>query len=338
MSASSRYSVFYRHGGVNRKFKVKVLTYSTDITGKPLETISYNNLIINCYDIDTFNISIRSNNDGNNKKREAIIACIINNTIPNNYYKYSVKWDNLKKQLDLYIQKLCEIKNIKSINSRECILKAGRKYHYDFELIINKTFVFKVEFKFNAGCVSDTPQFVSPMKPSQYLEENYVEYYYENHLPNLLQEFELKMPPKEEYINKIHSNKPKCVSLLQGKYYKGCKKSSQYTANEDHIKFYNRSNEVSKKSIREFITKYDIKKEKLSEYLLKTQQDKFYMLYKDGRIFSETVNQDNYIIISCIKEPNKYRYVAKTKTGVKMKILLRWKNGNGIAFPAFQIS
>ena len=80
------------------------------------------------------------------------------------------------------------------------------------------------------------------------------------------------------------------------------------------------------------------KKPEVVEKKIKTQQDKFYMLYKDGIIFSETVNQDNYIIISCIKEPNKYRYVAKTKTGVKMKNLLRWKNGNGIAFPAFQIS
>ena len=26
------------------------------------------------------------------------------------------------------------------------------------------------------------------------------------------------------------------------------------------------------------------------------------------------------------------------KIGYKLKILLRWKNGNGIAFPAFQIS
>ena len=32
------------------------------------------------------------------------------------------------------------------------------------------------------------------------------------------------------------------------------------------------------------------------------------------------------------------RYIATTKTGLKLKILLRWKNCNGIAYPAFQIS
>jgi hypothetical protein len=30
-------------------------------------------------------------------------------------------------------------------------------------------------------------------------------------------------------------------------------------------------------------------------------------------------------------------YVATSESGSKIKILLRWKNGNGIAFPAFQI-
>jgi hypothetical protein len=30
--------------------------------------------------------------------------------------------------------------------------------------------------------------------------------------------------------------------------------------------------------------------------------------------------------------------MAKTKSDRNIKILLRWKNGNGIAFPSFQIS
>ena len=47
---------------------------------------------------------------------------------------------------------------------------------------------------------------------------------------------------------------------------------------------------------------------------------------------------DDYIIESCVKEPSKFRYVCKTKSGVELTVLLRWKNGNGIAFPAFQIS
>ena len=95
---------------------------------------------------------------------------------------------------------------------------------------------------------------------------------------------------------------------------------------------------LSKDSIFNFITQYNIKYDQLSEYLLHTQKDKCYMLYKENKIYFQTINQDNYLITEVTKQPKYDRYVAKTKTGKSLKILLRWKNGNGIAYPAFQIS
>ena len=62
------------------------------------------------------------------------------------------------------------------------------------------------------------------------------------------------------------------------------------------------------------------------------------MLYKDSCIYLQTIQLDNYIITEIIKDPEFNRYKAKTKIGKQLKILLRWKNGNGIAFPSFQIS
>ena len=62
------------------------------------------------------------------------------------------------------------------------------------------------------------------------------------------------------------------------------------------------------------------------------------MLYKDGRFNMETVNLEHYIITNITKDASKNRYIAKTKTNGNLIILLRWKNGNGIAFPSFQIS
>ena len=60
------------------------------------------------------------------------------------------------------------------------------------------------------------------------------------------------------------------------------------------------------------------------------------MLYKNGEIYLEKIDTKNYKIISYEKDTN--RYIATTQKGNKLKILLRWKNGNGIAYPAFQIS
>ena len=94
------------------------------------------------------------------------------------------------------------------------------------------------------------------MKPSQYLEKSYEEYYYDNYLINIINEYGFLLPTKEEYLNKIHSTNPKCISKLQKKYYNGCEKSSKFTGNENDIDFYNKLKEISKKSIKDFITEY----------------------------------------------------------------------------------
>ena len=131
---------------------------------------------------------------------------------------------------------------------------------------------------------------------------------------------------------------PKCVKDIQDSYYKGCKGSSKFTGNEKDIEFYNFVKKISKNSIFDFIENHNLKPDELTRQLLESQQNKYYMLYKNGKFHLETINKENYEIIECKKEPNKSRYIVKTKTGIQLKVLLRWKNGNGIAYPAFQIS
>lgn len=302
-----------------------------------LNDINYNNTIINYYSINSFHLSSRTENDKNNKRRETIIGAIINNQIPTNYSKYSLLWKKLKYEIDKYILDLCKLNNL--INqTQKCVHKAGRKNNYDLLLILNECISFNIEIKFNAKNVDETPQFVSPMKPSQYLETSYEKYYYDNYLTLLSKEFNLSLPNKEEYIHKIHSDKPKCVIEYQNKYYKGCKKSSKYTGNKEDVKFYNRAKKLSEDSIKTFIMNNNLKIDELTNYLLNTQTNKVYMLYKNGNIYLQCIDSKNYEIVSYKKEPELQRYVATTKTGIILKILLRWKNGNGVAYPAFQIS
>lgn len=302
-----------------------------------LNNINYNNETINYYSINSFYLSSKKNNNKNNKMRETIIGVIINNKLSTNYYKYSSLWKKLKYKIDKYILDLCLLNNI--INqTQKCLHKAGRKNNYDLLLIINECISFNVEIKFNAENVNQTPQFVSPMKPSQYLENSYEQYYYDNYLTLLSKEFNLTLPNKEEYIHKIHSDKPKCMVEYQNKYYKGCKNSSKYTGIEEDIKFYDKAKKLSEDSIKTFILNNNLKIYELTNYLLNTQTNKVYMLYKNGNIYLQHVDPKNYEIVSYKKEPELQRYFATTKTGITLKILLRWKNGNGIAYPAFQIS
>jgi len=317
--------------------KIQTFIKKCNFIYQHLENVIYKKAIINYNDINTFNVSSKCNNDNNNKIREVIICSIINNKVPYDYYKYSFTWRKLKKETYKYIDKLCTDNNI-IIKTQKCIIKAGRSNHYDFKIIINDINEFNVELKFNAECIKETPQFISPMKPSKYLEYSYEEYYYDNYIKKLSNEYGLILPCRKEYINKIHSTSPLCVNEYQKKYYKGSIKSTKYTALKEDIDFYEESKKISKDSIISFINLYSINIKMLSEYLLETQKNKYYMFYKNNKIYFETVNQDNYIITSYIKDPEKQRYLATTKSGNILKILLRWKNGNGIAFPAFQIS
>lgn len=84
---------------------------------------------------------------------------------------------------------------------------------------------------------------------------------------------------------------------------------------------------------------------KLTQYLRESQDGKTYMLFQPAAsaaagpvITLQRVDPADYNIVSCVKNPAKSRYECETQSGKKINVLLRWKNGNGIAFPAFQIS
>ena len=285
-------------------------------------------------DINAFVISDKKYNDKNNKTRENIIGAIINNKIPIEYYKYSRRWNNLKKNIESYIYDLIGYNNINNI---VLIHRGGRKYNYDFTIIVNNI-EYNVELKFNAENIDDTPQIVSPVKTSKYLSRSYEEYYYDNYLPKLISPNNIKYPNRSQYITEIHGNKPKCMEYFQNIYYQGCSKSSKYTGDKNSIEFYNLSNSIDKISRENFINISDLNINALSSYLKETQKNKIYMLYKNNIFHKQIVNIDDYELVRCEKYPEKFKYLAYSASGKQIDILLRWKNGNGIAFPAFQIS
>ena len=94
-------------------------------------------------------------------------------------------------------------------------------------------------------------------------------------------------------------------------------------------------------SISEFLKGTELKIDELNKYLLNSQKDKEYMLFDTNtQTFKhEKPNINDYTIKSDSIELNKTKnsFIGKTESGKKITILLRWKNGNGIAFPAFQI-
>jgi len=316
-----------------------LLQYLQNIRSLPV--IKYNNENI-CYsDINVFNLSSKNMNDANNKKRESIIGSIIDNTRIrmdakkplNDYYRFSRRWNDIKDAIFNYIHNELNININKDIT---LIHKGGRKYNYDFEITSENT-KYNIELKFNIDDVKQAPQFVSPYNPSKYMSSSYEEYYYDNYLPRLTSlRDDLIIPDKHTYLQEINSTSPNSMKRYQEIYYNGCKASSKYTKDTSDIEFYKLANKLSRESIIAFISATALNIDMLNAYMGNTQNNKIYMLYKNGKFHKQVIDPRKYMIVSYTKCKNKF--VAKTQDGNNIDILLRWKNGNGIAFPAFQIS
>ena len=288
-----------------------------------LISINYLGEKITYSSINIFLEKNRSKNDDNNKKRENIMHCIINGDIPEEYYRISRRWTNLKKTTVLFINKLCEGNNMGDKITYKCIHKAGRKNNYDFKIIINNT-EFHVEFKYNASCISDTPQFVSVMKPSKYIKNKEFEpWFYDNYLNRIVKFGNLEMPTKEEYCKKIHNNIVECMKEIKAKY-------------DTDIKFRNHCKKIDKEAIKEFIEITEINMVELSNYLATSQTNKHYMCYYKNKIYYDNINKNLYKITKLIKKENT-NYIYQTESGFKLEIKLRFKNGCGLQFPALQI-
>ena len=283
----------------------------------------------------------RGENDIANKVRENAIVMMLNKEIPEEFLLHDTYWCVVADRLHNCIDKMIASSDIDlETNSNITYIKAaGRGKHHDFEAIGNDgTMLLKIEFKNGATKISETPQFVSPMKPSQYMTESFESFFYDTGLPSIVGT-DFSIPDKDEWMSQVHGTKPDCMKSCQAKYYSGCKASSRFTGNCDDIMFYEKCKLNSDKKIVEFLSKDNVSlcSDILSSYFIKTQE-KTYLMFNNGEFTHQFVDPLEFKIKTVKKEPTKQRFVVTTESGRLLKILLRWKNGNSIAFPAFQIS
>lgn len=279
-------------------------------------------------DIDVFQkISTKAENDKYNKIRENIIQKIINDEIPKHYYN-DPRWEHLKNQIYKSIKEECRERDIE-LSSMKCKIKAGRKFNYDLLVNINDGACdLPIEFKFNAKSVSNTPQFVSPTNPSKFFDsdQTFEENFYDNCLPKIASKGQLPIPDKQEYLNSIHSNNVPCMSPYKIKY-NNDKEFNRFCKNE------------SATGIKDYIETATLNTNTLTEYLIKTQKGKIYWLFDPDSqtIKPEKLNETIYEVTNIVNY-TKNTVICQTKSGMKISVLLRFKNGNGIQFPALQIS
>lgn len=275
----------------------------------------------------------RNENTSGNNMRESIICAIYNNEIPNNFYLHN-DWKKLRFQLFNFLQNIF----VGKIFSIQATKKAGRKFNYDVELLINHSYTFKIEFKYNSYSINKLPQFVSVLKPFLYFyNQSYEEYFYSNYFKILCEKGNCNVPEKETYLKDIQKDIPTTFATLHTKYYKGCKNSSKFTNHVSDIEFYNLCNSFSRESIKNFVEMAELNIVKLTQYLIKSQDSKHYMLFKNGNINYETLSRQDLQIVSYTRQPSKYRFILTSISNCQYSMILRWKRGNGISIPGFQI-
>jgi hypothetical protein len=313
------------------------LVLAEDLMRLPRPPFSYQNHVLNYNSIQAFALASKAQNDANNQIRENIIGAILNKQVPGLYYIDGDRWQLLKAAVYAYVQSI----QPKPYLALKCIHQGGRKKHHDFDFVFtyadHPSETFKIELKFNATSIKKAPQYVSPAKPSTYLSASYEEYYYTHYLPRLAAQAGLPLPTKEEYLKTINSDEPACMARYKELYRQGCKKHPQFTNAPAAVEFYNSCQTWGKESIKKFLETTTLDIQKLSDYLRETQKNKIYMLYADGHFLAQHAPMDDYVIESVLKHTHN-RYECSTKSGIVMKVLLRWKNYMGVAFPAFQIS
>ena len=165
----------------------------TNINGKSV-TIEFD-------DINLFSPCInRSDNDDNNKRRENLLTTIINGNITDCWY-IEDNWKELKNKLFQFLDnnKPSEYESI------ECVLKAGRNFNYDFDIIFKSSegdIIEHYEFKFNAIGVENLPQFLSL---SSKFNTNYAEFFYDNYLQQISNLYNVDMISKDNYLSKVYT-------------------------------------------------------------------------------------------------------------------------------------
>lgn len=283
----------------------------------------------------------RENNDKYNKIRELILPLLLTDI-----YKldplYGKKWEHHQSELNIVLRKISPCGD--EYDSIELQKKGGLNNNFDYSVIYHveeyKFIIPKLEFKFNAFSIQKTPQWLSMYYKDNFNIINtdcgYPSYFYDNYVPQLCEiyNFNIDMITKDDYFKNLYkssSNHPFFIMLYKADSDPTMKKQTDKKTNLVH------------ESIDKFLTM------NLSNVICKPMTDKFQQSNKHKNFIlwdckTQKFNLDMFIpdeltVTSVVGIKNKNCIIVQTKCPTtRHKLLLRWKNHNGVLGPAWQIS
>lgn len=285
---------------------------------------------------DTKQVNSRKKNTYTNVIRENVIHKILQ--IPETYFEdptYGSQWKNLKSQFDHFVSQLYS----EPFSYLKIEKMAGRKYNYDFKFLFhNDANVIihesNIEFKYNCSSLHKLPQFIQLNMNHEVNDISYAEYFYDNYL--------------DEYL--AVDDKLSTLVKLDKVEYMLCITSTDHDTNpffrtlkDNHVSgtaSYENKCAISKRSIKAFLETHGesvINSVKLTEKFNESQGGKTFMMWDGNKFHLDKFDEESLNI-------KKYEGIVNNNSLIfssdklKYKLLLAWKNDQGILNPAWYIS
>jgi len=323
-----------RLSGYSRLKKTDLIHFIT--RNKPFNTPTDMNSF-DVSDIELFYIrSPRHKNDEYNKKRENILCAIGNHQIPSSYLSdtiYKEKWDSIIHNFNKCISELYDGDGM--YDFIQVLKKAGRHYNFDFSISFllggECLQVKSIEFKYGKS-IFKYPQFLSlyiTNSKSNFVTKSFIDFWYDNYLDEYLSYIDqLSKPCLPEYKRMINDTVGNHTFIHE------LKKTMELRNRHDKL----RMDTVVNQCISDFIMDVDFDIHKLQS-IFNVQNDKIFVCCSDGEFTTQTLS--NYLNLSNVSITRKHNCIVITNRdpgySCKIKLLLRWKNGKGVAGPAWQI-
>ena len=290
-------------------------------------------------------------NDAENKKRERVVASIINepadgrrllrDTIANKNL-----FDSVCTALDSAIAELRTMQtNVNESWELKVIRRGGRQYKHDFDLVFRHDtveVVVPVEFK-RTGRVCEQPQFWQPTVRSAGLLQpgvsNYAEYFFDNYYGELQRITGCSSTTREFYLNKVFGTTYLELPFSQLHAFAKTSPSNQNKLKQLHL--------VSRHEYIAHLLSLDDGGLDMGELqdLLYQQLSKWFLSWDplEPRFVWEQLKHEELTLTRTV-EPSRTRadelkgLVLPTSTGQKISFLQVWRNNPCVKMPAWQVS
>lgn len=285
----------------------------------------------------------RASNDSNNKVREQLLAEILTDSVSAFLADptYGPAWVKLRADwlgALISLAERCDIGTYSSVSVKQA---GGRGMNYDFAVSFMTTggpVVIKVEFKYGSKCVNALPQFFNAGANKPFHPTVYATFFYENFLDRVIALYELSpglKPTLGDYLKFVYQNEYKKLPLFKALY----DAETSEAAGSERPRYKAKATLVHE-SIRSYLALVAETTDlaALTAEFQRSQTDKHYLLYSDGAFHYDAIRPEELVGKSVVGVRGDSLIIQSGCATTQHAMLLRWKNHNGILFPAWQIS